>query len=130
MPAAEHMDVQMVDRLTALRSLIDHKTKTVMASRATNLCGFFEQRRNILRIRLVEKCGTVLGMYHRQDENVRRRLRIDVFDRDDVIVPEDFACRNFSGYDLTEDAAGLLWSRHYAFGFSNSKLIAVSGRGM
>jgi len=69
-------------------------------------------------------------MQYRQDQNVRRRLRVYILNCNDIVVAKHFRRRNVAGNDLTENAVRVALRHNYVFGLSSSKLIAVSGRGM
>ncbi len=45
-------------------------------------------------------------MLYGHHEQMRRCLRVEVFDRNNVFVAIDYLCRYLSGTDLTENAIG------------------------
>ena len=102
MPAAEKMDVEMVHRLTAVRTRVDREAISVAAPL------FSETRRNRddppqehLAARLGE-FGRGRKMTDGHHEEMQRCLRVDIFDRDDVRIAIDFLRGNLPTADLAK----------------------------
>jgi len=69
-------------------------------------------------------------VHHRQNKYVRRRLRIDIFNCDDLVVAEHLPRGDLTGNNPAKNAIPVARLHGYDFGLSSSKLIAVSGLGM
>jgi len=104
-PAAEQVDVQMVDRLAAVGAGVDDQAVAVgKVLCAGDFAGGVEE--------LAEALGVVLrGVRVRSDvvfgddEDVDRRLRIDVGEGEGVLVLVDAGGGDFAGDDFAEEAA-------------------------
>ena len=59
-------------------------------------------------VALLGEVGEMFGMHGRDHQHVRGRLRVEIAERDDVRVAEDFDCRDLTAHDLAKDA---VWIR-------------------
>src|SRR5579864_1082244 len=122
--AGEHMDVEMIDGLTAVGARVYDEPKTAFVLRA-NPRRCFHQRRNFIR-RPFERvlryiCDVALG----QNEQVHRRLRVHVLDCDDPVL----AMHDLRGYFACDYfAKNAIGGAHY-LGCRYSKAMWVSGLG-
>lgn len=104
LPPAEDVQVQMADRLAAFVTGINNGTKSLAEA---GFAGDFGCRRHQLSgerrvvFPQVGQRGNVLAWDYQQ---VRRRLRIQIGERNHVRVLMDQLGRNFSGSNLAEDA--------------------------
>jgi hypothetical protein len=105
MPPAQYVDVEMIDRLAAVRAGIDHHAVAVSeALVAGNLSGRKQQVSEQPRMLFagVRQRG---NMFAGHQEKVHRRLRVDVAEGDAALVLEDEPGRNGALDDLAEQAA-------------------------
>ena len=99
--------MKMIDRLPGPAAVVRHEPE---ARRKARLLG--EDRRDPLEpaqqgdvgVRRVREARHVLL---RDDQHVRRRLRVDVLDDDGIVVLVDHLSGDGSRYDLAEEAVGL-----------------------
>lgn|GEM_PF-5686818 len=123
MSAGENMNVQMIDRLTAVGAGVYHETKSALMLRPKR-GGGFHQRGYFVGGTLERMLGNIGDVPFGQDEQMHRRLRIRVFNRDHAVL----AMHDFRGYlagnDLAENAVGVV---HFGWRYSNA--MCVSGLG-
>jgi hypothetical protein len=97
----------MVDGLAAVDARVHDQTETFVATEATAEigCGLHEFAKE-LAIAGRRKMHQIRVMPYRHHEHVHRRLWIDIFDRDDVVIAIDALRRYFACGNLAEDAFG------------------------
>lgn len=111
MPAAEQMQMQMMHRLSAVVSGVDHYAITILellAARKVS-CGGHQmtKQRLVFRHRLRLGCDVLFG----NNEKVGRSLRINVGKSDAKLVLVDTICRYISSDDLAEKTFGMKFGR-------------------
>lgn len=102
--SAQHMDVQVIDRLAAIRACIDDGSVAIAKAFAPRyICGngqHVAQQRRVV-VRSVRQRLQVLA---RNDEKVRRCLRRDVAKRNHLLVLVELWRGNLVVGDFAEDA--------------------------
>lgn len=104
LPSTQQMQVQMENGLARVRAHVVHRAKSVLQlALAGDLCRH--------KLAIAHQFGIGLGrlinsdnMFLGDDQDVRRRLRLDVFKRKSLFVLINFFGRNFPGDDLAEEA--------------------------
>lgn len=95
--------MQVKDRLAGVGIAVEHRSISaggVSVLFGDRRCGSHDlsNQRIIFRRQVVQR-GNVAS---RNDEHMRRGLRRDVFERDDVVVLKDDGCGNLSGDEFAE----------------------------
>ncbi len=129
MPSGKDVQMQVADGLTAVRSLVDNDAIAlpVPLKAAAEVGGGRKQLGFELGCGFRIEFREMFGVQGRDDQDVRRGLRMQIVKRDDVGVAQHFPRRYLAADDLTKDA--VLRVAH-VFGFINSKSITPSGFGM
>ncbi len=98
------MHVYVADSLAPELAGIDHQAKALLsAAIGAQLRGDGDQARRQRRF-ASRQIGDRCVMRNRDYERMRRRLGVEVLDRDHVNVPENGFCGHLAGGDLAEDA--------------------------
>jgi hypothetical protein len=97
--------VNVIDGLAALRPRIHDETEAVVASETPSDIGcHFDQLGEELAVLRIDETADVRVMMDRHYQYVRRCLRIDILDRDDVAIALHHFRGNLSRRNLTENA--------------------------
>lgn len=93
----------MVDRLTAVAARVGDQPESVLTARAAaQLDRDAQQSVGKPRVLRVHEMAEIAMVRDGQHEQVGRSLRLQVFDRDEVVVPVRNFRGNLTGRDLTE----------------------------
>ena len=104
LPSSQQMHVKMIDGLSAVGAGVDNESKTVVE--VLQLCNFicrekeFTEKFRFRGGRVCEGSEVSLG----DDQDMHRRLWIDVWKREHVIIFEQTCDGNYAGGDLAEEA--------------------------
>lgn len=109
MSSGEHMNVQMIDGLPAVGAGIYDEAKAAGILRP-DFRGDFHQTRNFVGRAFKSMLGNIGDVTFREDEQMNRSLRIDVFNRHNPIIPVRNSRGNLARDDLAEDATGVTHS--------------------
>ncbi len=119
--------MEMEDGLPGVASLVDHHPIPVIETEPfTDLGGGAEKTRRRFAVTERRKAAQVFGVDRRDDENVRRRLRIAVAKRDDVLVTKDLVRGKLAADDLAKQTVARVV---HVVGLMSSKWYSVSGLG-
>ena len=102
---AKNVQVQVADGLATISTLVHHHAiATVLEPEVTrNLCGHRQEVTCQWRVCLVD-LGDPANVAHRDDQDVRRRLRGEVMKGDHMVVAVNDLCGNVAGSDPAENA--------------------------
>jgi hypothetical protein len=122
MPAREHMNVQMIHRLTAVGAGVHDEAKAAGILRADH-CGSFHQSRDFVGRPFERVLRDIRYVPLRQNEQVHRRLRVHVLDRDYAVL----AMHDLRGYFACDDLAENAVVIHATSGVGIQKRCACRG---
>lgn len=106
MAPGQDVHVQMLDGLPAIGPRIYHRAETTGASLGTESSRNAKEVRQQSRVARFDQLGIILHVLDRHNQQVRRRLGVDIANRYNVGIPMRQRRRNFSGSDFAKDAVG------------------------
>jgi hypothetical protein len=122
--------MQVVDRLAAVESLVDDDAVTAGGELAARARSEREEIANLAGFGHGYEVAQIVRMAAGHDEQVNRRLRIEVAEDQRVVGAQNLVGHDLAPEDLAEHAGGIGVAHGCTFGLSNSKLMTSSGRAM
>src|SRR5208282_5525621 len=125
-PPRQHVEVEVKDGLPGACALVgDDPVAFAVPKTRPQFGSDCEELHRDLRLALGDEIAQMGRVARRNHQEMGRRLRIEVVERDDVLIAELLGCGNLPAHDLAENAIVV-----HDLGLISSKLRIESGLGM